>query len=75
MALPILITPSSGSRQLHLALMLTAGGSPSPGSRWGRAGRGWESLGAGLGVGVGKKLGRAPGTSWAMSRGSSQEAK
>lgn len=44
----------------------------------GVGGRSWEgigSLGAGLGVGVGKKLGRAPGTSWAMSRGSSREAK
>lgn len=41
----------------------------------GEAGKGWGSLGAGLGVGVGKKLGWAPGTSWAMSRGSSREAK
>lgn len=41
----------------------------------GEAGKSWGSWGAGLGVGVGKKLGWAPGTSWAMSRGSSREAK
>jgi hypothetical protein len=41
----------------------------------GEAGREWGAWAQGWRWGVGKKLGWAPGTSWAMSRGSSREAK